>query len=363
MSTLAAKTPPKIVNRVVRALFALPESARRAIAGPPIWRDGQQLDLDNQLLLRVAAKAAAPLSEGTAAQVRREFDRSAQILIRTPSDPVSIRGLHIPNGSYDIPARLYTPIDLPTGSGLLVFFHGGGFVLGNLASHDSVCRYLAARAGVRVLSVDYRLAPEHPFPTPYEDALAAYEYALHNAESLGADPTAVAVGGDSAGGNLSAAIGVHAEVKPRFALLFYPATHITARYPSQDLFGDGFLLTDDDISWFTRQYLTQEQRADPRVSVLLAEDLSGFPATYLTTAGFDPLRDEGEAFAARLVESGVQVVMRRHPDLVHGFANLADLGGRSREALAEAAGALKTGLALSRAAAPARSEPTLSESA
>jgi acetyl esterase len=350
MSTLAEKIPPRTVNALVRAIFALPRPLRRRLAGPPVWRDGQQLSLDAQLILRVAAGATAPLSEGSPDHARRELTRSVAVLARKPTDPVDTRDLTIPSGPHHIPARLYTPDVLPAGSGLLVYYHGGGFVLGNIASHESVCRYLAARARVRVLSVDYRLAPEHPFPAAVDDAMAAFDYAVRNAEALGADPGAVAVGGDSAGGNLAASVSLHAApgAKPRFALLLYPGTDITARYPSQDLFAEEFFLTDDDISWFVDQYTAEAQRSDPRVSVMLADDLTGFPATYLTTAGFDPLRDEGEAFARRLLQAGVPVALRRHTDLIHGFANLVDLGGRFREALAEAAGALQTGLALHR---------------
>jgi acetyl esterase len=366
MSVSAAKVSPRVVGAVVRALYALPRPARWALAGRPVWRDGQELDPDTRLLLRVATSAVVPLREATAARARQRFARSMAILSHRPTDPVGTRDLRVPGGPHDIPARLYTPAGLAGGSGLLVFYHGGGFVLGNIASHDPLCRYLAARAGVRVLSVDYRLAPEHPFPAAYEDAMAAFEYAVRNAEALGADPAAVAVGGDSAGGNLAASVSAHTApgAKPRFALLFYPATDVTARYPSQDLFGEGFLLTDGDVAWFTDQYLTPGQLSDPRVSVLLAEDLTGFPATYLATAGFDPLRDEGEAFARRLAEAGAPVALRRHPGLIHGYASFADLGGRSREALAEAAGALRTGLALHRdAIAVARCEPTQSETA
>ena len=351
MSNLAAKVPPKTINAVVRALYALPRSARRRLAGPPIWRDGQQLDLDTQLLLRIAAGAAAPLSEGSPAHARREFTRSVAILTRRPVDAVRARDLNIPNGPNRLPARLYTPVGLPVGSGLLVYYHGGGFVLGDIASHDPLCRYLAARAGVRVLSVDYRLAPEHPFPAAYEDAVVAFDFAVRNAQALGADPGQVAVGGDSAGGNLAASVSLHSVpgAKPAFALLFYPATVIPTRFPSKDLFAEGFLLSDADIAWFIDNYLDPADHADPRVSVLLAPDVTGFPATYLATAGFDPLRDEGEAFAERLANAAVPVVLRRHPELVHGFASLADLSSRSREALAEAAGALRAGLALHRA--------------
>jgi len=230
----------------------------------------------------------------------------------------------------------------------LFFIHGGGWFQGNLDTAEVECGPVASAVPCTVVSVDYRLAPEHPFPAAVEDGIAAFDYAVRNAEALGADPAAVAVGGDSAGGNLAASVSISAApgAKPRFALLFYPATDLTTRFPSKDLFADGFLLTDADITWFTDQYVHPDARHDPRVSVLLAEDLTDFPATYLVTAGFDPLRDEGEAFANRLAEAGVPVALRRQADLIHGFASLVELGGRFREALAEAAGALQAGLAM-----------------
>jgi acetyl esterase len=253
-----------------------------------------------------------------------------------------------------IPARLYTPIGLAVGSPLLVFFHGGGWVVGSLDSHDSTCRFLAENAGARVLSVDYRLAPEHPFPAAVDDALAAFDHAVAHAEELGADPGLVAVGGDSAGGNLAAAV-CHQRARsggpvPVFALLFYPAVDPSTRRASRERYGEGLFLTDADMTWFENHYLPDPaDRADPRVAVLRAEDLSGFPPTYLATAGFDPLRDEGEAFAARLREFGVAVALRRQPDLIHGFVTFLGAGNRPREATAEAVGALRAGFAVAAA--------------
>jgi acetyl esterase len=224
-------------------------------------------------------------------------------------------------------------------------------VLGNLESHDGICRYLATRAGVRVLAIDYRLAPEHPFPAGVDDALAATRYALTHAAQLGADPARVAIGGDSAGANLAAVTSYQlaraGETVPAFQLLFYPAVDAVNRAPSRDLFSSGFYLTDEDGLWFDNHYvLPGTDRSDPRLSVLLADDLSGLPPTYLVTAGLDPLRDEGEAFAAKLSAAGVAVVLRRQDGLMHGFASMFGVSDRCREAVAEAAGALRTGLAL-----------------
>jgi acetyl esterase len=249
-----------------------------------------------------------------------------------------------------VPARLYEPVNLPFGSPLLVYLHGGGWVVGDVETHDATCGYLARNAQVRVLSVGYRLAPEHRFPAAAEDAFTAFRFAVRNAEALGADSSAIAIGGDDAGANLAASVCLQATRKgprPVFQLLFYPMTDLTTRRRSRDLFGNGFLLTDDEIGWFLDHYCPDvDQRHDPRLSVLLADDLRGLPPTYVATAGFDPLRDEGNAFADRLRDAGVPVVKRQHDDLIHGFASFLNLGTRFREAVSEAAGALRTGLAL-----------------
>ncbi|MFI0373754.1 alpha/beta hydrolase [Actinomadura sp. 1N219] len=341
MPRLSEMVPPPVTKGLLRAVFGLPGPVKRLITGAPVRRDGQRLDLDAQLLLLMTRLEGGRLGAPTVEEARRGLQRGQSYLDRVPARPVRTRDVDA-NG---VPARLYTPKGLPEGSPLLVFYHGGGWVIGDLDTHDTVCRYLAVHAEVRVLSAAYRLAPEHPYPAATDDALTAYEYAVANAGNLDADPAAIAVSGDSAGGNLAAVVGVLAERKPDFALLFYPATDMTARRRSRELFGDGFYLTDDDMTWFSGHYCPdEERRADPAASPLLAEDLTAFPATYLVTAGFDPLRDEGEAFARRLEEAGVPVALRRQDDLFHGFTNMWSLGGRFQEAMSEAAGALRTGL-------------------
>lgn len=347
MSQPLEKIPPSVVGAVLRVVFALPAPVKRLIAGAPVVRDGQRLALDAQLLLKLSQLEQRSLSASTPDKARKAITRAQQMVTRLPGRPVRTRPVTIP-GEHAIPARLYTPQGLAEGSPLLVFYHGGGWVIGDLDTHDAVCRYLAVNAETRVLSVDYRLAPECPFPGAADDAVTAFDWAVENAGSLGADPAAIAVGGDSAGGNLSAVVGLRAAVKPAFALLLYPGVDFSTRRRSRDLFADGFYLTDADMTWFSDHYCPSEHRKDPSASPLLADDLSGFPPTYLVTAGFDPLRDEGEAFAERLREAGVPVAARRQEDLIHGFANMYGLGGRFLEALSEAAGALRTGLALHR---------------
>ncbi|MGS0688565.1 alpha/beta hydrolase fold domain-containing protein [Nakamurella sp. GG22] len=338
----------------VRGIFrVLPAGVRKVLAGRPIRRDGLTLDPDLQLLLRLERLTTAGTPAVTL-QRRREHLDVAGALAGGPVAPgMTSRELAVPSTDpgRQLDARLYTPDGLPPGSGLLVFLHGGGWVNGSLISHDPLCRFLAAQAGVRVLSVAYRLAPEHPFPAAIDDVTAAFAFAHEHAAELGADPAAIAMGGDSAGGNLAAVV-THLAVRagrpaPAFLLLFYPACDAAHRSPSRHLFAKGFFLTEADVDWFCDKYLPAGvDRSDPRASILLAPDLSGMPAGYLVTAGFDPLRDEGEMFAHRLREAGARMTLRREPDLIHGFASMIGISGRSREAVAQAAGALRVGLTL-----------------
>ncbi|MGH3622087.1 MAG: alpha/beta hydrolase [Sciscionella sp.] len=345
---------PRVKAALVNAIYALPRPVRRLIAGRPIRRDAQLLDLDMQLLLRLQRiDGTRLLSSGTPEQARLALDAASVLAAGPVITSVDVSELSIPSENGGIGARLYVPPGVPAPSPLLVYYHGGGWVIGSLDSHDNSCRLLAAEAGVRVLSVDYRLAPEHPFPAATDDALTAYRYAVGSAASLGVDPKAIALGGDSAGGNLAAVTAHQAvlagDARPVFLLLFYPGVDATVRRRSRDLFADGFFLTGSDIDWFAERYQPNVAlRTDPRFSIMNAPDLSGLPPTYLATAGFDPLRDEGEAFAARLAEFGVPVVLRRHSGLVHGFVNFLAFGHGARTALSEAIGALRTGLALTK---------------
>ena len=222
-------------------------------------------------------------------------------------------------------------------------------MVGDLDTHDNVCRFLARHSGARVLAVDYRLAPEHPFPAPIDDALAAFAFAVEHAGELGADPARIAVGGDSAGGNLAAgvaAIGAGGGgPRPAFQLLLYPWLDLASERRSYDLFGEGFYLTRSDLRWYRDRYLTDAAQAgDPRCSPIAAGELSGAPAAYVTTAGFDPPR-RGRGVRAAAARGGVRVALRRHPGLIHGFANTVAIGHAAREAVLEATGALQLALA------------------
>ena len=260
----------------------------------------------------------------------------------------------VPGPGGPLGARLYVPFGAPPPPRpMLVHFHGGGWMVGDLESHDGPCRFLAAHSGASVLSTTYRLAPEHPFPAAVEDAQAAWLWAHQLAPELGADPGRIAVGGDSAGANLAAGvcIAMRDAGGPQAAmqLLIYPATDAIEERPSRHLFADRFKLTQGDIEHCEPAYLPDKSMGyEPLASIIRAPDLSNLPPAYIATAGFDPLRDEGEEFAARLREEGVHVALRRHPRLVHTFANMVYVSRSARGAMREAAGALSMGLALKR---------------
>jgi acetyl esterase len=347
------RLPVAAEHRVVKFLCGLPPRVQRLLFGKPPELDGQRLAPDIHTLLwldRLVYDGGRPERKAVE-ETRAERLKEARIVAhRPPMTMARVEPIAIPGPAGSIDARLYVPVATSGPSPLLVYFHGGGWVIGGLDTHDDPCRFLAAHSGARVLSVDYRLAPEHPFPAAAEDALAAYEWTTVNAERLGAVPGRIGVGGDSAGGNLAAAACLMARdagiAAPAMQLLIYPVTEIAGTARSRRTFAEGFLLTRADMDWFEDHYLPPGiDRGDPRVALLEATDLSGLPPAYVATAGFDPLRDEGEAFARRLREAGVQVALRRHPGLVHTFLNLTAICPTAREAMLEAAGALRMGLA------------------
>jgi acetyl esterase len=258
----------------------------------------------------------------------------------------AVRNIEVTGAAGRLFARHYVPAEAATARlPLIVFFHGGGFVLGGLDSHDVPCRLVAHHAGAHVLSVDYRLAPEHPFPAGVDDARAALRWAFENAAGLGADQHRVAVGGDSAGGNLAAVAAWQAAhdggPAPCLQLLIYPATDFVERSRSHELFDEGFLLIREDMDWFSENYVAGADPADPRLSILRAGGLERLAPALVVTAGFDPLRDEGEAYADRLREAGVPVLGRRFPGLIHGFLNMTGVSRTSRDALVEIGGAAR----------------------
>ena len=246
-----------------------------------------------------------------------------------------------------VPARLYRPSD-NEGLGLLVYFHGGGWVVGDLETHDSTARALAAESGHAVLSVDYRLAPEHPFPAAFDDAVTVTRWTAEHARELGCDPDRLAIGGDSAGGNLSAAVTQLDLVPLRFQLLVYPVTDACCKASSYDEFRDGPYLTRASMDWYIDHYVSGQEGwfEDPRLSPLHGDDtaLAKSPPTYVVTVETDVLRDEGEAYAERLKAVGVPTTLRRYEGMFHGFFALPEQIEAGREAIAEAALELRDAL-------------------
>ena len=244
-----------------------------------------------------------------------------------------------------VPARLYKPNN-NTNLPLLVYYHGGGWVLGNVDSHDGICRALAMQSECAVLSVEYRLAPEFPFPIPLTDSVTATKWAYDNAASIGCDASRIALGGDSAGANFAAIIANMHVIPCVYQLLIYPVTDCQLGHPSHQENKDGPFLTHAGMKWFVKQYLSGSQGTptDPRVSPLLDTDevLAAAPPAFVITAEFDPLRDEGEAYAKRLSALGVAVSHVRWSSQFHGFVSLAEFLDDGKAALAASAAALRS---------------------
>ncbi|HYC00118.1 MAG TPA: alpha/beta hydrolase [Candidatus Limnocylindrales bacterium] len=338
-------------NAVVRATLSLPRPVLALLAGPPVVIDGQTLDIQLQVLLQMMAKARQPLLQDLPLDVgRRLFIQSAAVLAGDVPvmSRVERRDIDGPHGS--IPLHIYVPRVGRSPHPVVVYYHGGGWVIGGPDSHEQVARRIAEQAEAIVVFVDYRLAPENKFPCAAEEALAAFRWIAANAAGFGGDPSRIAVAGDSAGGNLAAVVALETtragERAPDFQLLIYPVTDVSRDSRSYELFADGFYLTRSLMHWFRDHYLPDSScGGDPRVSPLHAPDLSGLPPAFVMTAGFDVLRDEGRAYAERLAEAGVRVEYRNHASMIHGFASMA--GGVIAEATAameDATGALRKAL-------------------
>ncbi|MGH7391647.1 MAG: alpha/beta hydrolase [Candidatus Rokuibacteriota bacterium] len=307
------------------------------------------LDPQVKAVLELVIKSGRPayhqLSPKDARQLFRETRPAAT---PTPPEIGLVREVTADGPLGPIPLRVYRPAGIPASTALpaLVFLHGGGWVIGDMETHDVLCRQLTAEAGVSVVSVDYRLAPEHRFPAAVDDAWAATRWVVARAAALGVDATRVAVGGDSAGGTLATVVALLARdqgVPPiSLQVLIYPVTDLAAESPSYGDFADGYLLTREGMRWFKAHYLSGDgEAADWRASPLRARSLAGVPPALIVTAGFDPLRDEGEAYAARLRDAGVRADYVCYGGMIHGFVPMGRLIDTGNRAVSHIAGSLR----------------------
>lgn len=297
---------------------------------PSIEVDGRELDQDLRALLFLANRNR-PLEDYPPVEARSQATKRRKLLPKPPVELFAVEDLN----AAGLPMRRYRPSSTPSGRGLL-YFHGGGFVIGDLESHDHLCRTLAKEGDCEVIAVDYRLAPEHPFPAAVEDALAAWTWFREQPFERRL------VGGDSAGANLAAVICQQAEHPPDGQLLIYPATDRHGDWPSRSTYAEGFLLTSAMAVWFKEHYLPEGiDRQDERVSPLFREDLSGQPPAYVLLAGFDILLDEGRAYIDKLKAAGVPVTVQFEGSLIHGFSSLAGVSPASLRAVQQAGRCLR----------------------
>ncbi len=333
-----------VEHQAAKALSSLPRGLQRLIGRTAAQPEGVPPAPDIAALLRIMqVTGERALGAGDDPVARRASTRRGSLTAspRVPY-PAEVRDTTVAGALGPLPARLYIPPTATDGR-LMVFYHGGGWVTGDLDTHDAPCRFIARQAATRVLAVDYRLAPEHPFPAPVEDALAAFADVVARAAELGADPARISVCGDSAGGNLAAVVSQQTAggARPAAALLIYPACDFTGGTASRSLFAEGFLLEKSDMDWCQDRYLqAYGELTDPRVSPAFGAVDAEHPPTVVVTAGFDPLRDEGEAYAAQLRAAGIPTVLRRYPGLIHGFMNLTAISPTSHDAMVDCCSAL-----------------------
>jgi len=307
------------------------------------------LDPQVDALIKQMNAAPGPAIETLSPADARNFASTTFKLLEAPPEEVGrVENRTIPGPAGPIPVRIYTP----AGSGpfpMLVFYHGGGWVIGNLDTHDNACRALTRRVPCVTVAVDYRLAPENKFPAAPEDCYAATAWACAHARELGCDPARIAVGGDSAGGNLAAVVSLMARDKGgpaiRFQLLIYPATDGALDTYSHKTLKEYFL-TDKAVQYFWTHYVRSDaDRKNPLASPALASSHKGLPPALIITAEFDPLRDEGEAYGAKLKAAGVPVTVSRYNGMIHGFFTMTGVLDQGKKAIEEAAAALRKALA------------------
>ncbi len=302
---------------------------------------------DVQMMLEGMAAVGAPPIEQQTVEEARAGTRMLAMFGGDLIEVANVEDITIPVGDASVGARVYNPV----GDGpfpVVVFFHGGGWVVCDLDSHDNVCRKISQEASVVVVSVEYRLAPEYRFPTPSNDCYAATAWVVANAASLNGDGSRVAVCGDSAGGNLSAVVTQMARANGTpaisFAALIYPATDFTATGGSMEENGKGYFLERTGMDWFGAHYLDEAQKTDPHASPLLHDDLTNLPPCFIATGEFDPLRDQGEAYGEALRANGCTVEIKRYDGLIHGVINMMGPVAGGAEMVSDVASRIKLAL-------------------
>ena len=330
----------KLKNALFKLFFSLPDSFLIRLSGIPQMKakGGRVMDPANQLLLTaLLKKRILEIDESKSVPELREWWKSQLEPFKQPS----LRSIEFMDFEFDVKGSLlrlreYAPLNVGDKVPALVYIHGGGFTAFEIETYQAFCEFVAHNLGIKVYSVGYRLAPEHPFPIPLEDCCAAYEWVSKNADSLGIKPDSIAVGGDSAGGNLSAALCLKRRDAglslPKAQLLIYPTTDLASSFPSIEEFAEGQVITRKHLQWFHSNYVPHsDDMSNPYASPLLAEDHTGLPSAVIVTAGFDPLRDEAQAYANKLKKAGVFTQHKEYSSLGHGFI-VADATAAVRKA-------------------------------
>ncbi len=296
----------------------------------PISKTAQRADQPHEMARKVALGASRmrPMEDCTPEEARALRREKGNPFAPPSCELDDISDVQVKISSGELKIRLYKPKAPAAGmQPCLVFFHGGGYVLSNVEQYDTVAQQLAFHSGCMVCSVDYTLAPERKLTGIHADGYEAYKWIVENARTLGIDDQRIAVGGDSAGGNLAVAVVLACKregfAMPAYQLLIYPSVDLSMSFPSVEEFAEGYFLTKTGMEWFRRHYLESPEQAGDEALKFLAKDLSGLPPAYVMTAGFDPLRDEGQAFAQRLGEFGVTVEHECYTDMIHGFISFA----------------------------------------
>ena len=319
---------------LTKLLFKLPPSILIRWSGKKQIEKGyRKLDPGFQYLMKIMENIGAKLDTSKpAAELRKEFEERRGLLLLPLPSGVKTTDHIIKSNSAEIKVREYSPESIGNIYPAVVYFHGGGWVFGSIETHEAFTGFLAKELKAKVFSVDYRLAPEHPYPIPLEDCEAAFNWVKDNSSDLGINSNRISIGGDSAGGNLAASLCIKRKQEelsmPKAQLLIYPVTDLTLKHPSIDEMAEGFFLTKDSMEYFRDNYLKDKELVkDPLVSPLLSDDLSNHPPAVVVTAGFYPLRDEGDQYAQALRNANGEIYHRTHDSYIHGFVNMMLVDG------------------------------------